>query len=118
MRPQRISRINEEVKREMGNILRTLKDPRIPKLISPVRVDVTNDLSFCKVYISMFGENIDKEAAMKALKASAGFVRKEIGERVNLRYTPQIIFIEDDSIEYGAKISKMIDDLGKGGKDD
>ena len=109
----RIDRISEEVKRECANIIRELKDPRIPELISITNVSVTKDLKFAKVYVSIFQQNCDKEAAIKGLNNSAGFVRREIGRRVQLRYTPEFTFILDDGIKQGAYINDIIAEINE-----
>lgn len=109
----RIDRINEEIKRELSAILGTVKDPRVPELVSVVAVKTTPDLHFCKVYVSFLGQ-IDEKAAIKGLESAAGYVRREIGQRIKLRYTPEFQFVCDHSIQYGAKISKMIADINKG----
>ena len=108
---ERIERISEEVKRECAAIIRELKDPRIPEFISVTNVQVTRDLKFAKVYVSIFQKDCDKEAAIKGLNNSAGFVRREIGKRVQLRYTPEFTFILDNSIEYGAHINEVLKNL-------
>lgn len=112
MATNRINRINEEVRREMSDILRELKDPRIPMMTSVVSVSVTADLRYATVYVSIFGDEEVKKNAISALKNSAGFVRRELGHRLNLRYTPEIIYKADDSIEHGARINELL----KGGK--
>lgn len=112
MGANRINRINEEVRREMSDILRELKDPRIPMMTSVVSVSVTADLRYATVYVSIFGDDEVKKNALSALKKSAGFVRRELGHRLNLRYTPEIIYKADDSIEHGARINELL----KGGK--
>lgn len=109
MAAHRTDRINEEVKRELSVILRELRDPRIPDLISVTAVSVTPDLKFCKAYVSLFGREDTKEI-MKALNKSAGFVRRQLGSRVKLRHVPEITFVFDNSIEHG---SKMLDIIGK-----
>ncbi len=106
----RTDRINVEVKRELADILRKLKDPRIPELISVTSVQVTPDLKFCKAYVSLFGRE-DKKEIMKALNKSAGFVRRELGSRIKLRHVPEITFVFDDSIEHGAKMLEILSGL-------
>lgn len=103
-------RINEEVKREISNIIRDeIKDPRLTAMVSVTDVKVTKDLRYAKVYVSVFAKNDEeKDASFQALKNSAGYIRKEIGHRINLRYTPQILFELDDSINYGMKIEELI----------
>ncbi|MEE0265464.1 MAG: 30S ribosome-binding factor RbfA [Acutalibacteraceae bacterium] len=108
----RMGRTTEDVRRELTAILREMKDPRVSEaMISVVRVEVTNDLSYCSVYISsMYGMEKSKEAA-KALKNAAGYIRKELGSRLKLRHVPAPIFYATDSIEYSANINKLLLDL-------
>lgn len=104
-------RINEEVKKEISNLIRDdIKDPRLTAMISVTAVKVTKDLRYAKVYVSIFAKNEEEKIAnLEALKSAEGFVRKEIGHRINLRYTPQIIFELDDSIDYGMHIDSLIE---------
>ena len=88
---KRTDRISEEVKKELSSVIRDLKDPRIPMMTSVVSVNVTQDLRYATVYVSIFGDEEVKKNALLALKNSAGFVRRELGHRLNLRYTPEII---------------------------
>lgn len=105
----RIDRISEEVKRELSNIIQNdLKDPRLPKMISLTTVSVTKDLKFAKVYVSVLGTDEEKKNAISGLKSAAGFMRRELSKRVQLRATPELHFILDDSIEKGAYISNLI----------
>ena len=106
----RRGRINDEVQKELAEILREVKDPRIQgSFISIVAVDVTGDLKFCKVYYSaMMG---DKKDIAKGLKSSAGFIRRQLALRLNLRMTPELSFFEDHSIEHGAHISKLLNSI-------
>jgi len=108
----KMGRTTEDIKREMTAILREMKDPRVrDSMISVVRVEVTNDLSYCSVYVSsMYGMEKSKEA-VKALKNAAGFVRKELGSRLRLRHTPAPLFYATDSIEYSAGINKILNEL-------
>lgn len=108
MAQNRINRINEEVRREIAEIIRDLKDPRIPVMTSVVSVSVTPDLRYATIYVSIFGDEEVKKNAIKALKNSAGFVRRELGHRLNLRYTPEIVYKNDDSIEHGARINELL----------
>ena len=103
----RIDKINEEVKRELANIIRELKDTRIPLMTSVVTVNVTNDLRYAKAYISVMGDEETKKKAMQGLKSAAGFIRRELGKRIDLRYTPEFVFELDDSIEHGANIERL-----------
>ena len=106
----RRGRINDEVKKELSVILREVKDPRISDaFISVTAVEVSGDLKFAKVYYSaMMG---DKKEVAKGLKSSAGFIRREIAGRLNLRMTPEFSFYEDHSIEHGARISKLLNGI-------
>ena len=107
---ERTSRIAEEMKREISSIiLNELKDPRLPRLISITSVNVTRDLRYARVYISVLGTDEEKKNALDGLKSAAGYIRREIGRRIQLRYTPEIQFEPDNSIEKGIYISKLID---------
>ena len=103
-------RINEEVKREVSNIIQNeIKDPRLTAMVSVTDVKVTRDLRYAKVFVSIFGKNDEeKNNTFVALKNASGYIRKEIGQRINLRYDPQIIFELDDSINYGMHIEELI----------
>lgn len=107
----RTQRVSEEVKRELASIIRDLKDPRLPQMVSVVNVNVTKDFKFAKAYISILGSDSEKAAGIEALKSAAGFIRREIGHRVKLRFTPEFSFVLDTSIEYGAHISKVLADI-------
>lgn len=109
----RIDKINGEVMRELANIIRNLKDSRIPLMTSVVRVSVTNDLRYAKAYISVMGDEETKKKAMEGLKSASGFIRREIGKKIDLRYTPEFIFELDGSIEHGAKIEQLLNNLNK-----
>jgi ribosome-binding factor A len=99
---ERIYRISEEIKREISNIIQNdLKDPRLPEFVSVLSVDTTRDLRYAKVYVSVYGNEEEKKKAMEGLKNAAGFIRREIGQRIKLRYTPELLFELDNSIEYG-----------------
>lgn len=111
MAKDRINRINEEVMREVAMIIRDLKDSRIPLMTSVVGVSVTNDLSYAKVYVSVMGDEETKKKALSGLKSAAGYVRRELGRKVQLRITPEIIFELDRSIEHGAHINQIISEL-------
>lgn len=112
------TRINGEVQRELSTIIRDLKDPRIGIMTSVTAVDVTPDLKFCKVYISVLGDEQEKADTMAGLRSAAGFIRRELARTVNLRNTPEIKFIMDESIEYGMRMSKLIDEVNKNDEDD
>lgn len=109
----RLNRINEELKKEISQIISfELKNPDATGLISVTKVKITPDLKYAKVYVSMLNSK-SKEKTMEALKKSAGYIRSEIAKRVNLRITPELVFEEDDSMEYGEKIDKILKDLNK-----
>ena len=109
---KRIDRISEEVKKELSLIVMELKDPRLKScMVSVVNVNVTRDLKFAKAYISVFGDDEQKKGAIKALSGASGFIRSEIGRRIDLRYTPEFTFVLDDSIEYGAHINEVLKGL-------
>lgn len=113
------TRINMEVQRELSQIIRSeIKDPRIHPLTSVVAVEVTPDLKYCKAYISVLGEEEAGKATIEGLRSAASFVRRELAHRVNLRNTPEIKFILDQSIEYGVNMSKLIDEVTKDLHDD
>jgi len=104
-------RVTEDIMRELTAIFRKLKDPRVQGLISIVRVDVSNDLSYCTVYISAM-EGLDRaKEAVKGLKSANGFIRHELGTRLPLRKVPQLSFRATDSIEHGANIERIINEL-------
>ncbi len=105
----RTDRISEEIKRELSAIVRELKDPRLPMMVTVVAVRVTKDLKFAKAYISFMGG--EKADGLAALKSASGFIRREIGHRLNLRNTPEFTFVADDSIEYGAHINEILKEL-------
>jgi ribosome-binding factor A len=111
----RLNRIAEEMKKEISGIIQNdLKDPRLPSLVSVMTVDVTKDLKFAKVYVSVFGDDEEKKNAISALKSAAGYIRRELGHRIQMRYIPELHFTLDTSIEYGAHMTKLINDLSKG----
>ncbi|NJD04622.1 MAG: 30S ribosome-binding factor RbfA [Ruminiclostridium sp.] len=110
----RTYRISEEMKKEVSNIIQNeLKDPRLPQMVSVMSANVTKDLRYAKVYISVFGSEEEKKNALSALKSAAGYIRREISHRMQLRYTPEMQFDLDNSIEHGAYITKLINDTMK-----
>ncbi|NLT58241.1 MAG: 30S ribosome-binding factor RbfA [Clostridiales bacterium] len=111
MAKHRTDRINEEVLRELSEIIRALKDPRIPVMTSVVKVTVTPDLKFAKAYVSVMGDPAAQEDCLKGLRSAGGFIRREIGRRVNLRNTPEFQFVLDDSVAYGARIAQVLQTL-------
>ena len=109
MASNRIGRINEEIQREMSSLIRTVKDPRVSGLISVTAVDTTPDLKFCKLYISVLDKS-DVNQVLKGLKSASGYLRRELGRTLNLRNTPELTFVRDDSIDHGAHILDMLRD--------
>lgn len=111
MSSNRINRINEEIQKELSALLRTVKDPRVQDtMISITRVETTPDLRYTKVYVSFLQEERVKEA-MAGLKSAAGYLRRQLGHNLQLRYSPEIVWSEDDSITYGARMLKLINSL-------
>ena len=110
----KFSRTAEDVKRELTDIMRTLKDPRINGLLSILKVDLSKDLSLCRVYVSSLDGIDAAKSAVEGLNSAAGYVRRELGRRIKLRRSPQIQFVADDSIEHSAHINQMLHDLNKG----
>lgn len=105
----RLQRINDEIKKEAANIIRMeLNDPRIGAMTTVLKADTTNDLKYCKLYISIFGKDDEKEAVMEGLKNASGYIRKLLAKRINLRNTPELKFVIDDSLDYSEKIDKLI----------
>ena len=113
------TRINGEVQKELSSIIRgEIKDPRIHPMTSVMAVEVAPDLKTCKAYISVLGDEEAGKATIEGLRSAASFVRRELAHRVNLRNTPEIKFILDQSIEYGVNMSKLIDEVTKDLHDD
>ena len=112
MPSHKIERATEDIRRELTAIFRELKDPRINEaFLSIVRVEVTNDLSYCTVYVSAI-EGMDRaKEAVKGLKSASGYIRRELGHRLKLRHVPELIFNATDSIEYSANISRILNSL-------
>lgn len=111
MPSNRIGRINEEIQRELSDLLRTLKDPRVQKtMVSVTRVDTTADLHYAKVYFSVYDKEQSKEV-LHGLKAAGGYLRHELANRLSLRHTPELIWTEDHSITYGARILDILSTL-------
>ena len=113
------TRINGEVMRELSNIIRgEIKDPRINPMTSVVSVEVSPDLKQCKAYISVLGDEESQKSTLEGLRSAEGYIRRELAHTINLRNTPEIIFIIDQSIEYGVNMSRFIDEVNKDVKDD
>ncbi len=111
MASNRIGRINEEVQRELSALLRTVKDPRLKEtMISITAVETTPDLRYAKVYVSCLDKSRSKDV-MRGLRSAAGYLRRELGQSLRLRYTPELQFTEDNSIDQGAHILEIIESL-------
>lgn len=112
------TRVNAEVQRELSNILRGgIKDPRVNPMTSVVAVEVAPDLKTCKVYISVLGDVTSQADTLKGLNSAGGFIRRELARKLNMRNTPELTFVLDQSIEYGVNMSRMIDEVTKDLKD-
>lgn len=112
------TRINGEVQRELSNIIRSeIKDPRIHPMTSVVAVEVSPDLKTCKAYISVLGDEQAQKDTIKGLKNAEGFIRSKLAKNINLRNTPEITFVPDQSIEYGVNMSRLIDEVNANGRE-
>lgn len=109
MANNRIGRINEEIQRELAALIPTVKDPRVTGMISVTAVDTTPDLKYAKIYISVLDKS-DCDQVLKGLKSASGWLRRELGRSLNLRNTPELSFVRDDSIDKGAHILDMLRD--------
>ena len=111
MANNRIGRINEDIQRTLSELIRRLKDPRVSSvgMVSIIRVDTTGDLRYARVWVSVLDKNQEKDV-MKGLRSAAGFLRRELGRKLQLRYTPELQFIADDSISQGAHILEVLRD--------
>ena len=111
MASNRIGRINEEIQKELASLIRNLKDPRVQDtMISITHVETTPDLRYAKVYVSFLQEERAADA-LKGLKSAGGYLRRELGRALQLRYTPELVWALDDSITYGAKMMQLINSL-------
>ena len=110
MASNRIGRINEEIQRELAALLRTVKDPRVHGLVSITHVDTTPDLRDAKVFVSVLNQQDGKEV-IRGLKSAGGYLRRELGRALSLRSTPELLFQEDDSIDKGTHILKLLNDI-------
>lgn len=108
MASNRIGRINDEIRRELSDILRTVKDPRVSQaMVTITHVDTTSDLRYARIYVTALDRTGEKDL-MRGLKSASGFLRRELGSRLNLRYTPELQFMSDDSIAHGAHILDLL----------
>ena len=110
MASSRIGRINEEIMRQLSTDIRSLKDPRVQGMITITAVDTASDLRIAKVYVSVYDKSRSKEA-LKGLKSAGGFLRRQLGASLQLRYTPELVFEEDHSIEHGTRIFEILSQL-------
>ena len=110
MASNRIGRINEEIQKELSALFRTLKDPRVQGgMLTITHVDTTTDLRYARIFVSVLDKQQEKDV-LRGLKSAAGYLRRELGAAIRLRYTPELQFVADDSIEYGAHILEMLRD--------
>ena len=109
MASNRIGRINEEIQRELSSLIPTVKDPRVTGMISVTSVNTTPDLKFAKIYVSVLDKSQETQV-LKGLKSAGGYLRRELGRTLNLRNTPELSFVPDDSIDHGARILSMLRD--------
>ena len=108
----RMIRINDEIAHVTADVIRSeLSDPRIGSVVSVIAAETTSDLKFCKIRVSIFGDEDKRKDTMEGLSRAAGFIRKRVAETINLRQTPEITFIYDDSIEHGMRMRKLIDEV-------
>jgi ribosome-binding factor A len=117
----RINRISGEIRKEVSDIIRNaVKDPRIAELSSVVKTEVTGDLRYAKIYVSVLGDEVTGKSTLEGLKKAAGFIRRELGKRLDIRHTPELQFVLDRSIEYSIEISQKLNELnlGQENKDD
>jgi len=108
------TRINQEVQRELSSIIRTLKDPRIALMTTVTEAVVATDLKTCKVYISVLGDEETEKETMAGLRSAEGFIRRSLAQSLNLRHTPELIFLPDHSIAYGVHMTKMLEEVTHG----
>ncbi len=109
MASNRMGRINEEIQKELSSLIRTVKDPRVGGMISVTAVQATPDLKYAKIYISVLDKS-DASEVLKGLKSASGYLRRELGRNLKLRYTPELSFVQDDSIDQGAHILDLLRD--------
>ena len=106
----KISRISEDIKRELAELFRELKDPRISQMLSIIKLDLSNDLSYCKVYVSALEGEEEAVSSMAGLKNAAGYLRRELSGRLHLRKTPELRFVADGSIAYSAHVNRLLEE--------
>ncbi|MDR1638092.1 MAG: 30S ribosome-binding factor RbfA [Clostridiales bacterium] len=115
MKPNsRIAKVNDEILRETADIIRSeLKDPRIGSIVSVLKAETSPDLGHCKIFVSILGDLAAQEETLTGLSSASGFIRKRLAERVNLRKTPELKFVFDDSLEHGFRMYKLINEANK-----
>jgi len=109
----RMERVKEDIRRELSAIMRSIKDPRLSPMTSVVAVEVTKDMKYAKVYVSIMGSEEEKSSSLEALKNATGFIKRELGQRLSLRGVPHPSFVIDRSIDYGAHINELIAKINK-----
>ena len=109
---RKMIRINDEIKEQVANIIsQDVNDPRLSPLVTVVRADTTSDLKYCKVYISVMGDDENKKNSLIALKAAAGFIRKELARKIKIRNTPELTFILDESLDHSIRITEILKEV-------
>ncbi|MCL1934982.1 MAG: 30S ribosome-binding factor RbfA [Defluviitaleaceae bacterium] len=108
---RRITRINDEIKEQTAVLIRDLKDPRLNSFITVIRADTTQDLKYCKIYVSIMGTEEEKKESIEVLKNSSGFIKKQLAVKVNLRQTPNLIFLLDESLDHAMRIQEILDEI-------
>ncbi len=113
----RLDRISEEIRKEVSSIIRNnVKDPRISDMATIVKVVTSSDLSTAKLYVSVLGSDEERESSMLGLKKAAGYIRKELGKKLDIRHIPDLVFILDKSIDYSIEIAKKLEEISKAGE--
>ncbi|HHT50423.1 MAG TPA: 30S ribosome-binding factor RbfA [Eubacteriaceae bacterium] len=111
---RRMGRLNEEIKKELSNLIKNqIKDPRVADFVSITQVETTNDLRYAKVFVSIYGNEKQQEETLLGLRSAGGYLRREIGKNIKLRYTPELLFEIDNSIEYGMHINSILNKIKK-----
>lgn len=108
---RRITRINDEIKEQTALLIRDLKDPGLTGMITVIKADTTADLKHCKIYVSVMGSEEEKQSSFTALKKASGFIKKQLAHSINLRQTPDITFLQDDSLDHAMRIQEILNKL-------
>ena len=111
MSKNRLGRINEEVMREIATLIPTLKDPRIGLMTSITRAEVTPDMRYARIFISVLGDDTALKDSIKGLRSASGYLRRELSRTLQLRYTPELVFVPDDSITHGVHIMELLESV-------